>query len=135
MTAVGIPQDQICAVLKINLKTLRRHCRQELDCGATEANAMVGQSMFRMATAGPYSVRFQAAKYWLACRAGWRDVERPMSLAALVPVSAMSNEELNAVLRVNGLPAIDDPDPSPLTAPTGTDAIVPFQRRPPRGGR
>jgi hypothetical protein len=130
MTAYGISQDAICAVLNVTRPTLERRCRHELDTGLAKANAMVGQSMFRMATAGPYSVRFLAAKYWLACRAGWRDVDRPLSLAALVPVSEMSNEELNAFLRVNGLPAIDDPTP-----PTGTDGVVPFPYRPPRGRR
>jgi hypothetical protein len=49
MTAVGIPQEQICAVLKVSVKTLRRHCREQLNSGAAEANAMVVQAMFRMA--------------------------------------------------------------------------------------
>jgi hypothetical protein len=52
MTAYGIPQNAICAVLKITRPTLERRCRQELDTGLAEANAVVAGSMFRMATAG-----------------------------------------------------------------------------------
>lgn len=133
MTSYGIPQHEICAVLKVTKPTLERRCRQELDTGAAVANAAVAASMYKMATRGPYSVRFSAAKYWLACRAGWRDVERPMTWLAAVPVGEMSNEELDAVLKINGLPTIDDPAESPPL--TGTDAVVPFPRRPPRRRR
>jgi hypothetical protein len=132
MASYGISQDAICAMLNVTRPTLERRCRHELDTGLAEANAMVGKSMFRMAVNGPYSVRFQAAKYWLACRAGWRDIERPMPLGALVPIGEMTNDELNMVLRINGLPTLDDPAPPPLT---GTDAVVPFPHQPPRRGR
>src|SRR4051794_13171425 len=73
MTGYGIPQNAICAVLKTTKPILEKHCRHELDTGPADANAIVAASMFRMPTKGPYSVRFQAAKYWLACRANWRE--------------------------------------------------------------
>jgi hypothetical protein len=48
------------------------------------------------------------------------------SIAALVPVSEMSDDELDRALRINGLGGIHDRDPSP---PTGTDGgAVPFPR-------
>jgi hypothetical protein len=50
-------------------KTLRKHYRHELDCGALEANNEVAQTMYKMAASG----KFQAATmFWLKCR------ERPV---------------------------------------------------------
>ena len=68
LTGYGIPQDAICAILKITRPTLEKPCRVELDTGAADADAQVAGSMLRMATKAPYSVRFQAAKFWLPSR-------------------------------------------------------------------
>ena len=71
MTGYGISQLEICAVLGITKPTLEKRCRLELDTGAADANAQVAASMFRMATKGPYSVRFQAANSgWPAGQSG-----------------------------------------------------------------
>jgi hypothetical protein len=66
LTGYGIPQDAICAILKVTRPTLEKRCRLELDTGAADANAQVAASMFRMATKGPYSVRFSPRSI------GWR---------------------------------------------------------------
>jgi len=92
MTAFGIPQGAICAVLKVTRPTPEKRCRHELDVGLAEANAAVAASMYRMATKGPYSVRFSAAKYWLACRARWRDVDPPTPFDMLIPLDRMTDE-------------------------------------------
>ena len=97
MTAYGIRQEAICAVLGVSHPTLEKHCRNELDTGLAQANATVAASLFRMATKGPYSVRFHAARYWLACRAGWIESQR---LEIVRPVSEMSVEEIRARLQV-----------------------------------
>jgi hypothetical protein len=76
MTAYGISQDAICAVLKVSRPTLEKRCRVELDTGAAEANTKVAQSMYQMALRAPYATRYQAARYWLACRGGWCDGDR-----------------------------------------------------------
>ena len=70
MTAVGVDQEQICRFFKITQKTLRKHCRDEIDSGVAEATLAVGRSMYQMALRAPYATRFQAARYWLACRGG-----------------------------------------------------------------
>jgi hypothetical protein len=101
MAACGIPQPEIAAVLRVTPKTLRLRCRAELDTAATEANVKVAQSMFRMATRGPYSVRFHAAKYWLAARAGWKETNIHEYIR---PLSEMSTEEIRLRLE------LDDPD-------------------------
>ena len=97
MTAYGIRQEAICAVLGVSHPTLEKHCRNELDTGAAQANATVAASLFRMATKGPYSVRFHAARYWLACRAGWKETS---TIEIVKPVSEMSVEEIAARLQV-----------------------------------
>jgi len=122
MVAGGIDQDRIAAAFKIAPKTLRKHCRAELNGGAERANGAVIASMFNMATAGrPAHVRFQAARFWLQCRAGWRDTERA-SLDMLIPIAEMSNFQFNQVMRINGLPTLDEPALSEAE-------IVPFATR------
>ena len=113
LVAAGVPQVAIAAALGITKPTLERRLRLELDLGHIEAVDAVARSMFQLAVKGrPMHVRYQAAAFWLKCRAGWRDTDRPMSLAAMVPVSQMSDAEFNEVLRVNGLPPINGPQPA-----------------------
>jgi hypothetical protein len=114
LAGYGVAQDKIAQVLHIAEKTLRRHCGDELATGATEANAEVAKSMYRMAIRGPYSVRFQAAKFWLAARAGWRDTDRAEPLVAMMPLSDLSDEAWRQLCAVNKF----DPD--------GQRKVVPF---------
>jgi hypothetical protein len=106
MTSYGISQDAICAVLKVTRATLEKHCRHELASGAAEATVKVAASMFAMALRGPYAVRFQAAKFWLAARAGWRDTDRAEPLVAMMPLSNLSDEAWRQLCAVNKF----DPD-------------------------
>jgi len=70
--------------------------------------------MYRMAIRGPYAVRFQAAKFWLAARAGWRDTDRGEPLVAMMPLSDLSDEAWRQLCAVNKF----DPD--------GQSKVVPF---------
>jgi hypothetical protein len=70
MAGFGIPQEDIAGFLGIDDKTLRKHFREELDRGITEANAKVAQSLFQMATQGK---NVAAAIFWMKARAGWRE--------------------------------------------------------------
>jgi hypothetical protein len=73
-----------------------------------------------MAMKGPYSVRFQAAKYWLACRARWREADQTDGLWMYMrPLSELSDPEFNAVLVANGMKPMDQ-----------GDGVVPFPTRP-----
>jgi hypothetical protein len=69
MTAYGIEQEQICAVLGITDKTLRKHFRTELAMAAAQANARVAEALYNRALNGDTN----AAKFWLQCRAAWRE--------------------------------------------------------------
>ena len=75
MTAYGVPQPDLAAVIGIDPKTLRLHYSRELATAQSEANAKVAQSLFKKALGdGPQSVT--AAIFWLKTRAQWRDVTR-----------------------------------------------------------
>jgi hypothetical protein len=72
-SAYGVPQEQIARQVGLRSpKTLRKHFRDELDRGETEANTKVAQTLFGMATSGDHPA---ATFFWLKVRAGWR--ERP----------------------------------------------------------
>jgi hypothetical protein len=98
MVAYGIKQIEIAAVIGISVPTLEKNFRAEIDTGAAQANAKVASSMYKMATTGhPVHVRFQAAAFWLKCRAGWIESQR---LEIVRPVSEMSSEEIQARLQI-----------------------------------
>lgn len=72
MCGYGIPQADIATVLKIDLKTLRKHFREELDTGIITANTAMAQNLYKKAMGdGPSAVT--ATIFWLKARAGWRD--------------------------------------------------------------
>src|SRR5690348_2935444 len=73
MSAYGVPQVEICKVIGISDRTLRKAFRDELDRAAIEANAKVAEVCFRMATSGTVPA---ATFFWLKTRAGWREVNR-----------------------------------------------------------
>jgi hypothetical protein len=125
MVAGGIDQEKIAAAFKIAPKTLRLHCRAELNGGADRAHAAVIASLFSMATTGRSSfVKFQAARYWLAARCGWRDTDRAVYFPQLIPFSEMTAEQFDQVLTVNG----EDPVNLPPVKSGGHAGVIPFPR-------
>jgi hypothetical protein len=70
MTGLGIIQVDIGTMLAIDLKTLRKYYRRELDTGAIEANSRVASSLYTMATTDKVVA---AAIFWMKARAGWKD--------------------------------------------------------------
>ena len=53
LSACGTPHEKIAKVIGVRSpKTLRKHFREELDLGSTEANYKVAQTLFKMATSG-----------------------------------------------------------------------------------
>lgn len=93
LAAYGIPQEEMCRLLAnpetgrpIDLKTLHKHFRHELDTGMAKANARVAESLFRQAVGAPaqydaegHVLRAEqtpvvsAAIFWLKARAGWKE--------------------------------------------------------------
>jgi hypothetical protein len=73
MAAIGIPHEQIARKIGIrSAKTLRKHFRDELDLGITEADYKVGQTLFNLATSGECPA---ATIFWSKTRLGLH--ERP----------------------------------------------------------
>ena len=73
--AVGISQEAIAKHIGIRSpKTLRKHFREELDRGATEANFKVGLTCFKMATSGECP---SATIFWMKTRNGFREHATP----------------------------------------------------------
>ena len=69
MVAIGIPQDQICGILKISKETLGVTYRASIDYGANTANTVVGGKIFEAAKRG----ESWACSLWAARRMGWKE--------------------------------------------------------------
>lgn len=72
---VGITQEDICKILEIDLKTLRKHFRRELDTAAIQANAVVGGVLYRMAASGENPA---ATFFWGKTKMGLREKDPPL---------------------------------------------------------
>ena len=72
LTAFGVRQEDVADMLNITLPTLHKHYKEELNLGAVKANARVSKTLYRMALSGKNT---EATKFWLRCRARWRDVD------------------------------------------------------------
>ena len=68
-TAFGNTQQQIASVLKVSDRTLRKHFREELNRGSTEANSQIANALFKKAKDGNTTAQI----FWLKCRAGWQE--------------------------------------------------------------
>lgn len=72
MVGYGIPYPEIANVLKIDLKTMRKYFREEMDTGATTANKAMVENLWKKAMGdGPSAVT--ATIFWLKVRAGWSE--------------------------------------------------------------
>ena len=68
-TTVGTTQAVIADILGIDLKTLRKHYRAELDQAKSKANATIGGALFNKAKGGDTA----AMIFWMKTQAGWRE--------------------------------------------------------------
>ena len=95
MSSVGVPQAEICLVLDIDPKTLRKHFREELDKAEIKANAKVAANLFRQATKDDFKAT-TAAIFWSKTRMGWKEpVHMEHSGSLSVNFKGMSDDELN----------------------------------------
>jgi hypothetical protein len=69
---MGTTQEIISKILEIDLKTLRKYYRNELDQSLSKANATIGGALFNKAKAGDTG----AMIFWLKTRARWSTVEQ-----------------------------------------------------------
>jgi hypothetical protein len=71
MTAVGIPQVDVAMVMRdgIDVKTLRKHFRRELDTAKIKANAKVGGTLYNKAIKGDVA----SLIFWCKTQMGWKE--------------------------------------------------------------
>jgi hypothetical protein len=69
LAGVGVRQDDIARIIGCAAKTLRKRCRDDLDRGVAEANAIVSGSLFAAAKGGNVTAQI----FWLKTRAQWRE--------------------------------------------------------------
>src|SRR6516165_6006877 len=96
LAGLGVPQDDIARIVKCSPKTLRKRCRDDLDCGAAEANAIVSGCLFAAAKGGSIAAQI----FWLKSRARWR--ERDASDHRAAGGDAEANSPVVLVLPDNG---------------------------------
>ena len=83
-TTVGTTQAHIAQILGIDLKTLRKWYRHDLDLSKARANATIGGALFNKAKGGDTA----AMIFWMKTQAGWREKERHDDSAAVELVEA-----------------------------------------------
>ncbi|MBB2670694.1 UNVERIFIED_ORG: hypothetical protein GGE44_000235 [Rhizobium esperanzae] len=66
----AVPQPEICRVLDVSAKTLRKRYRRELDVGAAKLEAALVGHLHRLA-AGDDDVALRAIIFLLRSRFGW----------------------------------------------------------------
>ena len=96
LAGLGVPQDDIARIVKCSPKTLRKRCRDDLDCGIAEANAIVSGCLFAAAKGGSIAAQI----FWLKSRARWR--ERDASDHRAAEGEADANSPVVLVLPDNG---------------------------------
>ena len=69
LKAFGMTEEQICYVMRLDEKTLRKHYRFELDTGWIKMVSALGQSLYRTAMKGGAG-SVEAAKFLLSRRGG-----------------------------------------------------------------
>src|SRR3979411_1301940 len=93
MSAYGIPEADIARVIGIDPKTLRKCYREEIDLGATKAQAQIAGVLFGAANAGNVS----AQMFWLKTRARWKETPQEFKHSGSVgtyDASQLSDAEL-----------------------------------------
>jgi hypothetical protein len=69
LAGLDVPQDDIARIVQCSPKTLRKRCRDDLDCGVAEANAIVSGCLFAAAKGGNITAQI----FWLKSRARWQE--------------------------------------------------------------
>lgn len=72
----GVPQLEICRVLDISAKTLRKRYRRELDIGSAKLEAALVVNLLRIA-GGNDGIALKAIRFALRARFGWSEYAPP----------------------------------------------------------
>ena len=83
--AAGLTDDQVSGLIGIDLKTLRKHYRSELDNANSRAIAAVAANLYKRATSDAKEA-VPAAIFWLKTRGGWREVEQQPQASSSIDI-------------------------------------------------
>ena len=72
-SGLGLPHDQIAALIGISAPTLRIHYEVELATGKAQASAAVAKSLFNKATVGQDTT---AMIWWTKAQMRWAETQR-----------------------------------------------------------
>jgi len=101
-STIGTRQDNIARIIGIDLKTLHKHYRDELDLGMDKANQQVGGALFSKALDGDTASMI----FWMKTRARWSERSKLDLLSSdgtMTPASPLSIEELRKEVKRRGL--------------------------------
>tara|TARA_R110000868_G_scaffold402855_1_gene679594 strand:- start:125 stop:448 length:324 start_codon:yes stop_codon:yes gene_type:complete len=69
---LGLPHEQIGALIGIDDKTLRKHYRTELDVGKAKASAQIAKTLFNKAQGGDTT----ALIWWTKAQMRWAETQK-----------------------------------------------------------
>lgn len=90
MTAVGVVQEQVAAVLGVSIDTIQRHYKEELLTAVSKANAKIAGTLYNKAMRGDTVCMI----FWLKTRAGWRE-------RTALEVTGKDGAAITPVLQIN----------------------------------
>jgi hypothetical protein len=71
-SGLGLPHDQICALIGISDETLRKYYKSELGIGKAKASAQVAKTLFNKAQSGDTT----ALIWWTKAQMRWAETQR-----------------------------------------------------------
>ena len=74
LTSFGVTQEEIASYLEIDVKTMYKYYREELDKSAIRANAAVARVLFEKATK---ERDISSVIFWLKTKARWHSYKPP----------------------------------------------------------
>ena len=96
LTIGGATQQQIAEILEIDLKTLRKCYREELDQGSLQANGKVIGALYNMAISEECPA---ATIFWAKTRLGWKEKEAPQEAAKDTQISFIRGDTRKSQLQ------------------------------------
>lgn len=115
MVAIGFPQPDIAKVIGISEPTLRKHYRDELDCGRAVVTAKISRRLARMALGEVENAtaadELRAGMFYLKTRAGWSEDSAARDVtpeAKPLTINIASAPAVGPVRVTRGAPAADE---------------------------
>lgn len=75
LSGMGIPHEQICALMDMTKPTLYKHFKEELCVGKATANSQIAKNLYKIAT-GNSRQALTACIFWLKTQCGWTETAR-----------------------------------------------------------